>query len=234
MSVPNALTGEPIVLGLNDTLPQPSVGLNGVDDLTNYSATMELVTATGATLTKTGAINSSSAEFDFTLDPADTTAATFWRTYVTVTEPGGGVYTLPGFPVAVVDYPALWTTPAAVNEVVGLGAFGNTEVVYAIIAAEDAVRAWVATSVPTSPVPERVRRATTLLAAHALTSSPAAPAVLSETIGDYSVRYAEAVGGGITGEIARLLEPWSQRKKVHDLFVGPDNETTTFYTTEGA
>jgi hypothetical protein len=95
--------------------------------------------------------------------------------------------------------------------------------VLAILAAESAVRAWVTTPIA-SPVSERVRRATALLAARALTTLPTADQVEYEVIGDYTVRYADPTGSGLTidGEIEDLLSPW-RKGGSYSVYVGPDD-----------
>jgi len=142
---------------------------------------------------------------------------------------GSDTRTLPGPPVAVYDPQALWCDPAIVHAMTGYK-FTDSQVVTAILLAEDVVRAWVTRPI-TSPVSDRVRLAVALLASRALTSSAvssggvdAAP-VVAETIGDYSVRYAypAAVGSAmliaVGSDIANLLAPW--HPPAYDVFVGP-------------
>jgi len=142
---------------------------------------------------------------------------------------GDDIRTLPGPPVSVYDPQALWCDPAIVHAMTG-NKFTDSQVVTAILLAEDVVRAWVTRPI-TSPVSDRVRLAVALLASRALTSSAvssggvdAAP-VVAETIGDYSVRYAypAAVGSAmliaVGSDIANLLAPW--HPPAYDVFVGP-------------
>jgi hypothetical protein len=74
-------------------------------------------------------------------------------------------------------------------------------------------------------VSERVRRATALLAARALTTVPPGEEISSEVMGDYEVRYADPSGGGlmVTGEIEELLKPW--KPGVYSTYAGPDDTT---------
>ena len=139
------------------------------------------------------------------------------------------VRTLPGPPVAVYDPQTLWCDPAIVHAMTG-NKFTDSQVVAAILLAEDVVRAWVTRPIE-SPVSDRVRLAVALLASRALTTSAAsgsdAAPVVAETIGDYSVRYAYPAAVGASSliadgsDIADLLAPW--HPPAYDVFVGPEN-----------
>lgn len=216
------LIGSAVVLGLDDTLPQPTIQLvdgdgDVITDLSDYSAaTMEFYDVAGNVFTETGVIGADTITFPIT--PANTTAATYRHTFVVLTNTDG-TFTLSGPPFAVVDYSALWTDVATVRNIVGPD-YTDQQIVLAILAAEAAVRAWVTAPI-TSPVSERVRRATALLGARALTTTPPGEQIASETMGDYTVRYADPSSSGlvIEGEIASLLSPW--KPNVYSTYTGP-------------
>lgn len=201
------VAGKPTVLGVDATLPIPSCVVLDVDDFTGWSLSMEFVSASGNTIKRPGARSGEDIWF-FALSDEMRSAPAYWQTFVNVTTPEGS-YVTPTPPVAVVDYSALWATPWDVDP---MGEYSPDQVVLAILAAEGAVRAWVSTPVPT-PAPERVRRAVALLGSRALTEpSASGDLVLGETIGDYSIRYADpgaSSGLFVNGAIAELLEPWS-------------------------
>lgn len=231
MAMATAIIGLPTVIGVDDTLPVPSVTLEGVADLTDHSATLDLFTTVAGVnvVTQVAGVIVDSA-FEFAILAADTADPIFWRSYVVIDDGAGGVYTLPGPSVAVVDYAALWALPSDVPDAEGRS---NSEVVMSILAAEEVVRAWVATAI-TSPVSERVRRAVALLASRALSSSVPGDAVLGETFGDYSIRYAEpgrTEGMVIDSEIEQLLEPWG-RGKAYSTYTGPDGVATGFFASD--
>lgn len=236
-----------VVLGVDDTLPAPTVKLLGSDggpvdtaDIASVVMNFEDIrpeefdslgnpTYTPLSFTVTGTQVGSTNAFTFALT-TQTTAVRSWRTTVTITEAGGGIYTRPTADVAVVDYNDLWGDPLDVQRLAP--GSSNSEVVLAILAAEAAVRAWVTTSI-SSPVSERVQYAVALLASRALTAPPGGTNIVSETMGDYSVRYANTGPGGlfITDDIAELLAPW--KPLVSSTYVGPDDITTElFYTVE--
>jgi hypothetical protein len=220
------LLGEAVVIGLGDTLPEPVIQLldgnkEVIDDLSGHTATMEFYDVSGDSFSESGVVDDAADIISFPLTPANVAAATYRHTYVQITN-GDGTYSLPAPPFAVVDYAALWADPTTVVGIVGSD-YENAQIVLAILAAESAVRAWVTTPIA-SPVSERVRRATALLASRALTTLPTAEQIEYEVIGDYTVRYADPTGSGliIDGEIADLLSPWRQGKS-YSTYVGPDD-----------
>ena len=121
---------------------------------------------------------------------------------------------------------ALWADPAEVIAKSG-GSYSAGEAIAAIIKAMEAVGAWASRPVGV-PVPSVVRSAVATLAARALTSSGlggggADAPVISERIGDYTVRYAEPDSGGagvvISGDVAKALA--YLRPQVYSTDTGP-------------
>lgn len=230
-----------VVLGLDDTLPVPSVSLVGSDggpvdpsDIASVVMSFDDIrpeeldadgnpTYTPLSFTVNGVQVGSTNRFQFALNGTQTDTARSWRTKVTITETGGGVYSRPTADVTVVDYNELWGDPVQVARLAP--GFSNSEVVAAILAAEAAVRAWVTTSI-SSPVSERVGYAVALLASRALTTPSSGSNIVSETMGDYSVRYASTAPGGlfISDDIAELLAPW--KPLVLSTYTGPDATAT--------
>lgn len=219
-----AVSGEAALLAVGDTIPNPEIQLldenNAViADLTGHAAEMDFVNAMGDEFTVAGVVDDGTDKITFDV-AGHTSDPTYRRTWVKITNPDG-IYTLPSLPFAVVDYALLWADPAIVMGLAG-DEYTYKEAVFAILVAETAVRAWVTTPI-TSPVSERVRRATALLAARALTEVPDADPIQSETMGDYTVRYLDPAGTGMdiggSGEIEDLLRPW--RPQVYDTYVGP-------------
>lgn len=219
------LIGLPVVIGVGNTLPVPVYQLEGLADFSGLSFELKLSDFAGVVTTITGV--GDYPDVSFPLTTTHTALPIFWRGYVTVTHTGGDTYTLPAPPIAVVDYAALWASPAEVAAIADED-LSIEELVLGILAAEGAVRAWVSKSI-TSPVSERVRRAVALLAARALTTSSEG-SIVSEQMGDYQVRYASPQQAGlvIDGEVERLLGPWS-KGKAYSVFIGPNDQTTTFF-----
>lgn len=240
----------PVVLGEGDTLPVPSVTLLGGDgnpaEMDNITGVVlhltdkrreetdddGNVTYTPTDLTVAGVRDGTTSSWDFALTALQTADAIDWRTHIVVTE-SGSTFTFPTAPVSVVDYTALWAEPTMVAELAA--GFSNSEYLLAILRAEEAVRAWVTTTI-SSPVSGRVSYAVSLLAARALSSPFAGPQISSETMGDYTVRFNAPAQGGfvISDEIADLLAPW--RPRDGSVYVGPDDDSTaldgSFATTQ--
>jgi hypothetical protein len=108
------------------------------------------------------------------------------------------------------DPAQLWADPQTVIALSG-GEYSTSEAVQAIYIATNAVRAWATVPVP-SPVPDAVRGAVAILAARVLTTpppgSPESVNILSERIGDYSVRYADQGRLSIAGTEVEGLLSW--------------------------
>lgn len=233
---------EVVVLAVDDTLPKPSVKLLHADDEPIDASGITSVTMhfsdikpeslveplyTPVDFTVVGAQVGETAEYEFAIDAAETAAATEWQTKIVIVE-AGGTYTLPTAPVKVVDYSELWGDPSVVAQMAP--GHTNSEYIAAILSAEAAVRAWVTTTIA-SPVSERVAYAVALMASRALTTPPEGVNIVSETMGDYSVRYANTAPGGlyISDDIQELLGPW--RPTALSVYIGPDDSELTYLTT---
>jgi hypothetical protein len=165
--------------------------------------------------------------WEFPLESGYTSVPITYRTMLRVT----GIEPLFGPTYFVYDPAELWANPADVIALTG-GDFSQGQVVRAILAAQSVVGAWVSVPVQ-SPVPDPIRQATTFLAARALTTissgtTGADGRIISETVGDYTVRYADPSddgsggGGGVLPlDIAALLAPYHSR--VGMTKVGPPN-----------
>ncbi len=245
MSVCNvaAVESDAIVYSVGDTLPAPQVTLLGEDgkaaDVGGVTAVVMAFTDvkpestedpvyTPVTFNITGVREGESATWNFTLPANVTDDPVRWRRRVKITE-GGGTYTIPVAPSAVVEFSDLWGDPASVAQMTD-DEFSYSRIAGAILMAEDAVRAWVTRPI-LSPVSVRVATAVELLAARALTTSPAGASITSETMGDYTVRFARTSPSGlqITDDIAELLAPW--RLGAYSIYVGPDHPQETLLTT---
>lgn len=218
-----------------ETFPSPKLTLvddEGTSLATNYTAKLELIAPSGVSSIRDGVLEEPSGEdpyWTFEWLPADTAAPVRYRTMLRFTpidsaEPVAPMFG-PGYQVY--DPLALWADPSDVAVMVGAD-FTQTEIVQAILFAQIVVGAWVS-SVVQSPVPEAIRQATALLAARALTTAADQAAfnignhhdrVISETIADYTVRYADDGGAWIVGGIADLLERFTGNR-IHSMHVGP-------------
>lgn len=220
----------PVVVAVGDSHPRPVVKLleGGAPTDTGKvsSVTLRLVdhevdadgvTINDVTVDLTGALTDLST-YEFTYNgTTDVHEANHWKSVIKIAMVSGDTYTFAGPRVTVVDYNALWASPSDVAEI----APDHTEAEYvrAILLAEDAVKAWVSSSI-SSPVSERVSRAVALLAARAF--SPSSATVVSESIGDHTVRYdASGMASGLTidGEIEALLAPYTTT--VYSTYTGP-------------
>jgi len=233
-----------LVLAVDDTLPTPRAMLLGadgepVDPSSIVSVTMHFTDTepeslvaplyTPVTFSVVGIQVGDTPQYDFAIPADKTTAAVKWLTKVVIVD-GSGTYTRVTAPIAVADFDALWATPPAVAKL--SPGFTHSEYVAAILSAEEAVRAWVTTTIA-SPVSERVAYAVALMASRALTTPPEGVNIVSETMGDYSVRYATTAPGGlyISEDIAELLAPW--KPAMTSIYIGPDDaEVAALVTTE--
>ena len=208
--------GETVVMK-GQTLPAPRLSV--LDDVgevvTLTDASLTLYPPSGTPLTaKVGSATDDIWEFAW-LAP-DTEAEVTYRGVLTVTGPDP-VEPLFAPTYYVYDPALLWANPADVIALTG-GDHSQGEVVRAILAAQNVVGAWVSVPVQ-SPVPEPIRQATTFLAARALTTISTTTTssdgrVISETVGDYTVRYADPLddgGGFLPADIAALLAPYHSR-----------------------
>lgn len=232
-----------IVMGLADTLPKPSVDLLGAsggvvdpaditsivmhfDDVKPESLVDPLYTPVSFTVA--GVQVGNEARYEFALTGTQTANPITWRTKVVITE-AGDTYTRPTAYVHVVDFADLWASPDDVKALAP--GFSFSDYAGAVLAAEAAVRAWVTTPV-SSPVSERVSYAVALLAARVLTTPPTGANIVSETMGDYSVRYGRNAPGGLilTDDIKELLAPW--KPVLTTTYVGPDDSGSPAFWTE--
>lgn len=214
----------PFGVFVGDTYPFPSVQLiaqdGGVVDPSGLTVSLERWDAMGAESSMPGVINANVIEFPWGTD--DTVTTTIWQTMVRVDD-GSIQFSLPTPMLKVYDPTAMYCTVGEVEAIVGSGKYSQWEILSAIQVAETVVRAWVTVPIG-SPVPSRVRMATALLAARALThfgeGGVGGPAVVEERIADYSVRYAESSSGGmwlLTDDVANLLLPWKPRNYTTDI-----------------
>ena len=224
------------VVALDETTPVPTlaVTLDGEPldlDTAVTGATLDLwpMSYIGDKTTLTGVIAGDQITFGWGAEPETPGTMRSVLHLVAVADP---IPPLFGPTYTVYDPADLWVNPADVENIAG-GDYTDSEVIHAILFAQQLVRAWVSVPVQ-SPVPDAIRQATTLLAARALTTASEATGgteassgrIIAETIADYTVRYAdpgfdEASGGWITPEIAGLLAPF--RGTAYDVRVGPVN-----------
>lgn len=213
----------PVVVRVGDTKPVVVVtmvdGEGAAVDSAEWTATLELVDATSAETSIPGQYDTEVFAWYFPWAAAPPEAEL--RTEVkmellpdTVHYPGPRVY--------VYDPASLWADPQTVIALTG-GAYSTDEAVVAILVATEAVRAWATVPVP-SPVPDSVRGAVAILAARVLTLPPPgsteAIPILSERIGDYSVRYGDAGRLTIAGTEAEGLLAWLH-PGVYQTDIGP-------------
>ena len=195
-------------------------------DLTGYTAALVLDREDGtATTTLTGTLDLPQSRIDFAWGTETDTAGNLRSTLIIT---GASFFT----PTYLIYDPAeLWVNPYDVEAIAGED-YTDSQVVRATLFAQNIVRAWVSVPVQ-SPVPDPIRQATTLLAARALTtatdgeSGHTSGRVVSETIADYTVRYADpgggdfGMGGWIAPDIAALLAPY--HGGAFQITVGPAN-----------
>ena len=145
---------------------------------------------------------------------------------------GGGGLSLFAPTYIVYDPASLWVNPAELEAMVGTD-FTDTELIRAILLAQSLVGAWVSYPVQ-SPVPGPIRQATLIVAARALTSQGSvgggsgtvSGAIVSESIADYTVRYATPDSGDwpsqlFGADVMALLDPYHSRIK--SMQIGPAN-----------
>lgn len=218
---------EPFGVIKNDTYPAPAVALydgdGAVIDPSGFNeVTLERFSATGEVTQMTGTLSSDRVTFPWATD--ETSAGAEWETNVVVNEDGTLKYTLSCQKLYVHDLSTMWCTVADVEALIGQG-YSQYDILAAIETAQSVVAAWV-TSPVGSPVPDRVRQATAILAARAVTADFSdggygSGGVIEERIQDYSVVYSEAQGFGtiwaIDGALAELLLPWKMKAYMTDV-----------------
>jgi hypothetical protein len=224
------VAASPFGVYAGDTTPSPSVRFkddnDNVVDPSGWSVEMIRWAATGEQTTMPGVVNGDVVEFPWL--PGDTDLGITWLTMVRVND-GTDSFSLSSPYLRVYDLADMFCAVPDVELIVGSGAYSEWEILAAIKIATTVVRAWVTKPVG-SPVPDRVRMATALLAARALTSvgagSGSSAEIVEERIADYSVRYATSSGGSmwlIDGEVADLLTPWKMR--AYDTNIGSADST---------
>jgi hypothetical protein len=220
-----------IVMG--ETFPYPVLTvLNDNDDpiVADYDAALELFPAVGVSIIKNGVPDGLDEHWTFEWLPGETDEAIKYRSLLRLTPKTTAAPLAPMFgpTYQVYDPAALWADPTEVSALAGPD-FSWTQIVQAILFAQIVVGAWVSASVQ-SPVPEPIRQAATLLAARALTTAAqgaggigaASSQIISETIADYTVRYADDGGAWIVGGIADLLDPYSGGR-LASMRIGPSH-----------
>lgn len=203
-----------------DTYPVPTIELidadGGVVDPAGSSFILKRWDVAGIETDVAGVIDAMTVTFPW---PAgDTDEGKHWETMVSIDDTTN-VYTLVAPDLYVHDPATMYCTVSDVVAIVGPG-YSQYEVLRAIEVAENVVGSLVTTPVG-SPVPERVRQATAILAARVLTTDPSSIGgsggdIVEERIQDYSVRYSEGdsyYGPYIDDTIIQLLLPW--RMKVY-------------------
>lgn len=218
MTATQVLAASPFGVLKGDTYPSPSVRLT--DDNTDpvdpdgWTVTLKRWNAAGVESEMVGTIADGVIEFAWLAD--DTIAAAEWDTMVNINDTTN-IYSLSAPTLYVHDTSIMFCSVADVVAITGPG-YSQYETLRAIEIAEDVVRAWVTTPVG-SPVPDRVRQATAILAARVLTTDLSAGgeggSIIEERIADYSVRYSEPQGAGalwqIDSVLSDLLRPWKPR-----------------------
>jgi len=197
------------VIVMGEALPAPRLQIIDGEGaiLPATAVTVEFIMAMGGSTTLDGTLNDDTWEFTW---ETETEAPGSLRSLVRVTA-DPAIPAMYGPTYIVYDPAELWVSPSDVLAIAGDG-YTESQAVLAILYAQTLVRAWVSTPVQ-SPVPVAIREATLLLAARVLTSSAASPSqgaggfIVSESIADYTVRYANPLNAGDGAGLATLLGP---------------------------
>jgi hypothetical protein len=224
-----------MIVHLGDTLPVviDTIKVNGgVLDLTDATVDVVIagpVTVEGAALV---AEDATTGVVTYVWETGDTDEPGVYQVRWVVTT-DLGTLTVQGQDVVIYDPSALWVTPADVELLAGQQS-DLEATISAIVAAQEAITVYCVRPIPVS-TPAAVRRACAILAGRVLTApkvDTTGSVVSSETIGDYSVRYASPqLAGSLLdpsahSDVVRLLRPWRPANYSSDLVVEGESRAT--------
>jgi hypothetical protein len=217
----------PVAVRLGDTLPVVTAQLvkdgGPPIDADDWTGHLELVNSAGVIeMTIDASYDAATKTFYYPWPQPFDTHAEYRSEFLVSSTDATQVMHFAGPAIYAYDPALLWADPQTVIALAG-GGYSTSEAVQAIYIATNAVRAWATVPVP-SPVPDAVRGAVAILAARVLTTpppgTPESVGILSERIGDYSVRYADQGRLSIEGTEVEGLLAWL-RPGVYAADIGP-------------
>jgi hypothetical protein len=224
----DSITSEsPVAVRLGDTLPvvtgQLVKGGGPPIDADEWDGRLEVVNSAGVVVVTIDASYDAPTKTYYFPWPAPFTEHAEYRSEFEISSTDDTqIIHIAGPAIYAYDPAQLWADPQTVIALTG-GEYSTSEAVQAIYIATNAVRAWATVPVP-SPVPDAVRGAVAILAARVLTTpppgSPESIKILSERIGDYSVRYADQGQLSIAGTEVEGLLSWL-RPGAYAVDIGP-------------